>query len=461
MLLLGTTSIPFLHQGSATPFSTASPLGTVYDLIVITPAEFADYLPPLVTHKNSHGMKTTLITTENIYASYPGRDHPEKIKYFIKYAIETWDTKYILLIGDITRLPIRATDGYPWKNQTKNFGGNILTDLYYEDIYDANHSFCSWDANNNSIFGEVTYGEGMPPPMNDSDAVDLYPDINVGRLPCTSITEVQNMVEKIMIYEDNTYNQIWFKRIILAGGDTFPPGKNGARNIYEGEITNTKVAQQLPGFQKTYLWSSKYNLNFITFNRAIDQGAGFLSYAGHGFEHGWGTYRPNFPRSTMGITQPLYYTPLIRFLHNGDKLPIMFFDACLTAKLDFNISDLARYYPNAVSLLQKFTQIKYLTSKDYLPCFAWSFLAKTGGGAIAAVGATRPAYTLVDENGVYGGAGYMDVHFFKAYSEGVTLGQMFTSAQNDYLNNVGKDYFTLEEFILLGDPSLMVGGYPS
>jgi hypothetical protein len=37
---------------------------------------------------------------------------------------------------------------------------------------------------------------------------------------------------------------------------------------------------------------------------------------------------------------------------------------------------------------------------------------------------------------------------------------MLTAAQNDYLNNVGKDYFTIEEFLLLGDPSLMVGGYP-
>jgi len=36
---------------------------------------------------------------------------------------------------------------------------------------------------------------------------------------------------------------------------------------------------------------------------------------------------------------------------------------------------------------------------------------------------------------------------------------MMTGAQNDYINNVGPDYFTIEEFILLGDPSLMVGGF--
>ena len=34
-----------------------------------------------------------------------------------------------------------------------------------------------------------------------------------------------------------------------------------------------------------------------------------------------------------------------------------------------------------------------------------------------------------------------------------------TGSQNAYIQNVGADYFTLEEFILLGDPSLTTGGF--
>ena len=63
--------------------------------------------------------------------------------------------------------------------------------------------------------------------------------------------------------------------------------------VYEGEITNTKVAQNLPGFDTTFLWTSTHTLHPWSFNRAINKGAGFVSYSGHGFEHGWGTYRPN------------------------------------------------------------------------------------------------------------------------------------------------------------------------
>jgi hypothetical protein len=406
----------------------------------------------LVTHKTNHSVPTTLVTLDEIYHNFTGRDHAEQIKYFIKYALDDWGSSYVLVVGDITRLPIRATCAYPWKG----WGDNILSDLYYADIYDVNYSFCSWDANNNSKFGEVNVSQGRPPVMTDRDGVDLYPDVMVGRLACTTYQEVQTIVDKIITYEDTTYDQVWFNRIILVGGDTFPLSKGSAPFVYEGEITNTKVAQQLPDFEPIKLWSSKRNLNALTFNRAITQGAGFLSYAGHVFEHGWGTYRPNEIRDKRLI---IYYTPFIKGIRNYQKLPVIFFDACLTAKLDFNISDLERYYPTFMKLMENLLRL-HLSNSSYFPCFAWSFLPKQDGGAIATIGATRPAYTLVDENGVYAGAGYLDVHFFKAYKEGVTVAQMFTQAQNDYIKNVGKDYFTLEEFMLLGDPSLMVGGYP-
>jgi hypothetical protein len=96
----------------------------------------------------------------------------------------------------------------------------------------------------------------------------------------------------------------------------------------------------------------------------------------------------------------------------------------------------------------------------FYTCFAWSFIKKEGGGAIATIGSTRTAYTHVDKDGVYAGAGYLDVHFFKSYKEGITAGEMLTQAQNEYIHYAFKDFFTIEEYILLGDPSLMVGGQP-
>lgn len=439
------------------PEITNANADTKYDLVIITPSQFSSSLTPLINHKNSHKMNTTLKTIEDIYNEFDGRDEQEQIKYFIKYAIEEWNTKYVLLIGDIEKLPIRTTDAYPW---TGHHGNGILCDLYYADIYDETFNFCSWDANDNDVFGEAEYVGFPPEPVGNIDDVDLYADVDIGRIPCTTEGELTSIVSKIITYEEATYNQIWFKKIILAGGDTFPLSKFSPPFIYEGEITNKKVGQQLPGFEQVKLWSSKYNLNAFSFNKAIKKGAGFVSYAGHGFEHGWGTYRPNAIRSKMGILQPLYYTPFIKYIRNEHKLPIIFFDACLTAKLDFNITDLKDYYGAVATLFNLLLPRARYTPSDHIPCFAWCFLREENGGSIATIGATRSAYTYVDKDGVYAGAGYLDVHFFKAYEEGVTLGEMLTQAQSDYINYVGKDFFTIEEFILLGDPSLKVGGYP-
>jgi len=427
-----------------------------YDLVIITPSEFLNNLTSFVDHKNNNDMRTTIKTIEDIYLDFNGRDNQEKIKYFVKYSIEEWNVKYVLLIGDIDRLPIRTTDAYPWSGY---HGNGILSDLYYADIYDKDFMFCSWDSNNNNIFGEVEELDLRSDFFINIDDVDLYPDVHIGRIPCTTSEELSIVLNKIINYEEFTFDQIWFNKIILAGGDTFPLSKGSQPFVYEGEITNTKVGEQLPAFEKIRLWSSKHNLNAHKFNKAIREGAGFLSYAGHGFEHGWGTYRPNSLRNKMGILQPLYYTPLIKYIRNDFRLPIIFFDACLTAKLDFNITDLKDYYGLPVTIINLLPRNRF-SDTDFFPSLTWSFLKEENGGSIASIGATRPAYTHVDKYGVYAGAGYLDVHFFKAYYEGTTIGKMLTQSQLDYINYVGKDFFTIEEFMLIGDPSLKVGGYP-
>lgn len=422
------------------------------DLLIITHDSYEFDLDQFIEHKQNHGLTVHVETLDDIYRTYSGRDNAEKIKYCVKHAIEEWNTLYVLIIGDIKQVPMRTSDAYPWSDY---HGAGILTDMYYADVYDSSMMFCSWDANKNNVFGEVVF-DGFPPLAEDDlDDVDLYADVHIGRIPCSTIDELNIVLNKIMTYETITYDQIWFQNILLAGGDTFGLSLFSPPFVYEGEITNTKVGQQLPEFNQIKLWASQRNLHAWTFNREISKGVGFVSYAGHGFEHGWGTYHPN---AVLDGNLIFYFTPYLKFLKNENMLPIIFFDACLTAKLDFNISDLIDYF----GLKARFVNFLFgsYTSQDYFDVFAWAFLKLESGGCVANIGATRPAYTYVDKDGVYAGAGYLDVHFFKAYEEGVKVGEMLTSAQRDYANYVGKDFFTIEEYILLGDPSLRVGGYP-
>jgi len=394
---------------------------SIYDLIIISPSEFKDALQPLMEHKERHGVKTKIVTLDEIYNgkyfNATGRDDAEKIKYFLKNAIENWGIKYVLLAGDIWHVPSRIVYSF--------WGSNRMhSDYYYADIYDANMSFCSWDSNGNNRFGEVG---------DNADKVDLYADLYVGRLACGSVDEVNTVVNKIINYEDNAYGSQWFHRLVLMGGDTFPKWND----IAEGEVVNEYVANVMQGFEPVKIQTSLHNFLPNKINQILSQGAGFVCFSGHGFEYGFGTY----PKNKRWMIA--YYTPYLLWLKNGDKLPIIFFDACLTAKLDY-----------------------HMFGNPNIPCFAWCMVKKPDGGAIATIGATETATTTVDADGPKGQAGYLDLHFFMAYKPGIHVSEMLVKAKHDYLNDISSGEandrlykMTIEQFILLGDPSLKVGGY--
>jgi len=405
---------------------TLKTFGTGTDLLVIAPAEFSSALQTLVDHKYQHGIATTLLTTEDIYVTYQGRDQAEKIKYAIADAVETQEIAYVLLVGDVYKLPIRESEtsyhGY--------YDETVITDLYYADLFDSLGNFCSWDANNNNIFGE------------QGDKVDLYPDVNLGRLACSSVKQVNITVDKITHYETETYGSSWYKNIILIGGNTFPfPGN-------EGEELNTMVMHIMSQFTPEIIWVSKHNFNRHTISSTITKGAGFLDYSGHGLEYGMFTHPPGYVGSKS------YNSLYIKDLKNGYKLPIMYFDACSTAKLDFVVQDILNY--RVYFLFNALAHALKLNTSRKLTCFAWAFVAHQGGGAIATIGATRVAFGGFDE-----GAGKISLEFFSAYNSSQYLGEMNTKMQTGYINDVHGDSFTVEEFILLGDPTLRLGGYPS
>ncbi len=406
-----------------------------YSLVIIAPARFSDALEPLIEHKNSMGVASILKTTEDIYAEYTGFDEAEKIKYFIKDALEEWGVSFVLLVGGVKQLPIRTTWFYQ-QHHEHYWNESVLTDLYYSDIYDAEGNFSSWDTNGNGMYGEVF--DNCP---GVDDFCDLYPDVNIGRLACVKNAEVKTVVSKIIQYETQTAGQSWYQNIILVGGDTFP-GWNGN----EGEEINLLVEHIMSNFTSTRLWTSDGSFTTQSLNKAINQGAGFIDYSGHGFEIGLGTHPPD---SETWVT---YHTNNLLGAFNAKKLPIVFFDACLTAKLDFNISDLLGYVSEELAgVLEKVPRLASLR----LPTFAWSMVKKRNGGAIATIGATRTAF-----GGIDAGAGAMSLRFFDAYATSQTVAEMMTAAQIDYRTTVPEDRFTLQEFILIGDPSLRMGGYP-
>ena len=440
-----------------------------YDLLIITYDWYKPFLNRLVDHKESHNVKTKLVTLKDIYNSvyFPviGKDNPEKIKYFIKNAKENWGIKYVMLVGNFRKIPIRyahlETDvGGPYEEL------RYASDLYYADIYDSEGNFSSWDTNNNGIFGEWPDG-GVR-----EDIVDLSPDVHVGRLACMFGFEVRTLVEKIIDYEENTNGSEWFNTMIVCGGDTFDKNEEGGTDYDEGELANEKALEFMSEFNPVRIYASLGNLTTENMNNEISKGAGFLYFAGHGNPKNWATHENgDYINWTEGFTnkdiqklsnEGMYPILLVGGCHNSeiDATPLNFIKGLIEEGLGYFLSDedgFGSYY-----------------LYNWVPeCWSWVFVKKSGGGAIASVGsAGYGGVRIGDHNGndipdcIEGLDGWFETQFFRLYNEENIniLGETYGQAVTDYVNNfpVYTDRYDckiVETHIFLGDPNLKIGGY--
>ncbi len=406
-----------------------------YEFVVLGPSEFSDELTPLITHKNGRGISTIFVSLTDVYNSvhFPvtGRDDQEKNKHFIKNAIENWNTDYVLLVGGIDKFParethiLRGTD-----NET------FVSDLYYADIYNDTNGFCSWDSNENDVFGEYDWG-----PSHNYDEVDLYPDVYLGRLACVSGSEVTTCVNKIKTYENNeAYTKHWFNDIVVIGGD------HAAGDTYavdEGEYVNQVIIDIMDGFVPDRLWASEGDLTGAIPNgakkisNAINEGCGFIDFSGHGNTMIWSTHPHEdnsvwIPTASWPYNHGYLNSPHISGLLNGDELPIVIIGACSTCK--------------------------YNVDPD---CFGWAWLINNGGGGIAACGASGLDWFYYGEYVAEKGFEKICIDAFQAYADGaMTFGEMWGGAINSYIypGMDDLDHKTVEEFQPFGDPTLAIKG---
>jgi len=401
-----------------------------YQFVAIGPAEYSGQVAPLITHKINKGISSKFVSLEDIYSGvyFPatGRDNQEKIKYFIKNAIENWLTGSVLLVGGSSKVPTRDTHVYISSEDPNP--EIFVSDLYYADIYHANGTFCSWDSNGNDIFGEYRW-------QGRTDAVDLYPDVYLTRIPATGGSQVTATVNKFMGYENTPgYQQSWFPKLVVVGGDSF----EDSGKIDEGEYANQKVIDVMTGFVAEKLWVTNGKLTTLAptgvanIKAAINSGCGFVDLNGHGNTNIWATH----PHDTYGQWVPTpaggIRTSDIVTLSNGNKLPIVTVEACSTAKFAVDSN-----------------------------CFNWGFVYISNGGAIGTFGCTALGYSYIGTGVTQGLIGKIGLDTYRAYKldQAETFGELWSRALNRYIKTTMEptDYKTVEEWIAFGDPTLRIG----
>jgi len=416
--------VKIIHEFSE---QTTKKFNENYDFIILTPSEFSDELGSLVTHKNNRGVSTKLVTLNEIYGSdyFPstGRDDCEKIKYFIKNAIENWNTRFVLLVGGDDEFPARQTNIVVDYDPDDPDNEVFVSDLYYADIYDSEIGFSSWDTNDNDVFGEYDWGS-----QHNFDELDLHPDVYVSRIACTSDSEVTTCVNKIKTYENNeAYTKDWFGELVVVGGDTSP---NDEEEILEGEYVNQKIIEIMDGFVPTKCWASEGTLSTRTpLNAALNKGAGFVDFSGHGNPSLWATHP--FNNHDIWIPVGEFRYSHVSNLINDDELPIVITGACSVAKYN-----------------------------ERSNCFTWSFLPNPNGGGIASVGPAALSWGYDTSYVVKALGGKMQLELFKAYKQhgAFTFGEMWAKAISNYVipNMDCGDYKTVEEWQPFGDPTLAI-----
>jgi Peptidase family C25/Propeptide_C25 len=468
------------------PTHSPFPSSAIYNMVIITPAQFVLPLQRLAEHKNLLGVHTQITTLREIYQQYPGHDRPEQIKYFIKHAIETWGITYVLLVGGLkshlagrprddinegTRdwyLPVRYANLW---DIGEVYDPGFISDLYYADIYDGQGSYSSWDSSNDGVYGGWSNPSYLSPPSYPTDQIDFYPDVYLGRLPCRNIFEVSSIVRKIIAYEEKPADSSWFKKMVVAAGD---PYDDQGTNYNEGELIGEKALSYMPGFQPqrlyaSYLESDPENTPLSTnIIREISAGCGFLFFDGHGSPAWWNTNWPGEFDALIkkgGLT--IYQFPQLR---NDGRLPICVVGGCHCSQCNVTVTKTITDLQNDHSMWSYGLPIP--------ECWSWSLTVKPKGGAIATIGSTGLGYEAGGEVGDLNGdnlnepdcvealGGYLEIQFFKAYGINHTdiLGNAWCAAIDSYLDiypgmQNRSDAKTIEQWILFGDPSLKIGGY--
>jgi len=272
-----------------------------YDLLIIAPDEWINELQSLKEYKDKNGISTVLVGLNEIYGgkyfTVQGRDEAEKIKYFIKDAIETWGIKYVMLVGDAEKMPVRYVD------TGINDIPTTPADLYYSDIYNANGSFSSWDRDGDGKFGE-----------RSDDKPDLYPDVYVGRLPASSTADLNLLIKRITGYTTPPAKALMVGVELFWDTDT-------REGEYLKEVVSNEINIDTIKLYETDNYERDGEANEREIAEEINKGVMMVNFASHGNPGGMGWNAGHFTISDLSL------------LHNS-FMPVAFAMACSTNEFD-------------------------------------------------------------------------------------------------------------------------------
>lgn len=186
------------------PMDRAVYISGDYEYIIVTSKALRPAFQRLESMRKLKGYKTGIFCMEDILDDSKFANGDEisglnddagKLRAFLTYMYRNHKTKYVLLGGDYSVVPIRYERHMGADNEDPSFLSEIASDLYYGDLNN------SWEYNDSYIRDENENSVIQVKELSDFNC-ELY----VGRLPCNTISQVNNYLNKLFIYELNPGN---------------------------------------------------------------------------------------------------------------------------------------------------------------------------------------------------------------------------------------------------------------
>ncbi len=368
------------------------------DLLIVTHPDYLQAAERLAQHRRDRtGLTVLVATTSQIYNEFSsGRQDVSAIRDF---GMMLWQRdpqfRYVILLGDAS---FDARD-------ILGLGTNFLPTYEHEELYTEVRDYPSDD-----FFAIYSTAPSRQP---------LAPDLNVatGRLPAKTLREANDVVDKIIDFDENpaTYDD-WRTRMVFVGDD-----EDSGLHIDDVDDIATTTQLLLPhmNFEKLYFdlfpqislsAGNRYPDVQEGINRAVFRGALAITYLGHGGPRGWAQER-------------VLTIPQIRNFRNTEYLPIFITATCTFAGYD---------------------DASFVSAGEEL-------LLKPRGGAAALLTTTRPVFANANKQLTLATVRAM---LERVNGEWRTLGDVIRIAKNSQTSGNNED--NTRKFTLLGDPSQVI-----
>jgi hypothetical protein len=251
------------------PVSVVPPTNKA-EWIAITHSSLRDAAETLAEHRDND-FNTWVVDIEDVVNQVGyGFNTPQTIRNYLFHALTNWETapEYVTLFGDATRNPLMQECPLcnPWDKDTPTL---LVTDFAFVD---------RWNGMVPSDFS-----------MSLLVGNDLFADVNIGRMPANTLVEANNMVQKVINYENQRQGdgEEWQKNFLFIADDPDGGGNFCAENALTGGYIPTLSYNQTHLCLPAPTPEDTEAIRIEMGKQVNDIGTSVLNYRGHGSTRAW------------------------------------------------------------------------------------------------------------------------------------------------------------------------------